>query len=197
MKYNLGCPSKIGGAHIGLYQPIFDCFLLTLNDYLDAQEVMLIAASRYNLVAMDLTSATNYYPNIIDNICCEKWSVPAKDSVTEIAYHEFLNLHRIETLVPISVENADIAAEKQYLQTVWHYVRYFNHELPEKNYSTAPRIKNFLRNVLGLYDSKNEALINLKRAVMKELYLSQDLELSKFRIDNFISETRSKHDIVF
>jgi predicted transcriptional regulator len=61
----------------------------------------------------------------------------------------------------------------------------------------GPRMKYFLSDVLDLHDSKIDILRNIKRAAMKELYLSQDLELSKSRINNLISTAQSKYDLIF
>lgn len=199
--YDIGYPTMFGTCHIGLYQPVFDCFLLTLCNYSEAQvlglaqEVMLIASSRYNLVAVDLTSAENYCPNIIDNECCENWSVPVDNSFSEIHYHTFLKLRSVQTLLPSNTKNIDIALEKEYLQTVCYYVKYFSHTLLVKNPSFS--IKQLLNDTLYLQTSTSQAINCLKHTVMKELHLTQDLDLSKTYIESLILTTLNKHDLIF
>jgi hypothetical protein len=195
--YNLGYPEVFGTCHIGLYQPVFNCFLLTLCDYLEAQEVMLIAASRYNLIAVDLTSASNYCPNIIDNDCCENWCVPLEESFTEIFYHNFLKRRSVQRLLPRHNTDSQTCLEKEYLQTVWYYTRFFSKILPEKNPGMVYHIKRFLSDTFDLHDSRVESIESLRRAVIKELYITQNIKQSELYINNLIAAEKNKHDLIF
>jgi hypothetical protein len=197
--FDIGYPENFGDTHIGLYQPVIGCFLLTLCNYQDAQEIMIVASSRYNLLAVDLTSAENYCPNLIDNECCENWSLPVEDSRHEIYYRDFLKLHTTKTLIQsnTNIDSSDICLEKDYLQTVLHYLKYFNHELFEKNSGIAFPIKNFLKDVLDIHDTKFDFFRSLKSEIMRELFFSHDIEVSKSRINNIISTAQNKYDVIF
>jgi hypothetical protein len=62
--FDHGAPKNPGGCHIGLYQPILNRFLLTVNHIRDAQDIALIAASRYPLFLVNLVTADNYNENL-------------------------------------------------------------------------------------------------------------------------------------
>lgn len=121
---DLGYPNRFGDPHFGLYQPVLDCFLLTLCDSRQAREVKLLASARYSLFVIDLTTAQNYTPNIIDNDCCHHWSLTNRDHVHvgQSDANRIITAHQLE---PISNIDPDVGKEQQYLQIVWYYVKYF------------------------------------------------------------------------
>jgi len=72
--YDLGCPTKLGDPHFGLHNSVLGCFLATVCEQSQAQELQLLASSRYDLMIVGLTNAENYEINLIDNDCCENWT---------------------------------------------------------------------------------------------------------------------------
>ena len=76
--FDIGYPERFGSCHIGLYQPMENTFLLTLCNVQHAQDIALIISGRYPVFLVDLTSAENYCENLIDNLCCTNWSLPAE-----------------------------------------------------------------------------------------------------------------------
>jgi len=196
--FDFGGPNLSESCHIGLYQPILDCFLLTLSSQKQAQDVVLIASSRYAVTTIDLTSAKNYSPHLIDNLCCENWHVPEQIEI-DISFDTFCNLHTVTNLVnKSSPPDCAVLHEKKYLEIVWYYVRYFDEEIFKKN-CTNLIVRQFMSNVLNKHDRKLSAILELKHAVYKTLYLhNDDLEVMCKDIDKlFLEAAKTYENIVF
>lgn len=115
--------ARPGRTQIGLWQPVTNCFLLCLDDIEIAREIKFICNSRYVLQPVFLETAHNWRPNLIDNHCCENWTID----------HKILNVGRIfssgdasiiQQLVPNKNIDSDCTKEKQWLQTVLHWTRF-------------------------------------------------------------------------
>lgn len=78
----LGVPAQTGYPHYGVFQPALDCFLLTLPDRDLAHEICRLASSRFPLFVCSLDRADNYHPTLIDNTCCENWSIGSGTAIT-------------------------------------------------------------------------------------------------------------------
>jgi hypothetical protein len=76
--FDHGVPISPGDCHIGLYQPMLNQFLLTVNNIQHARDIVLIASGRYPLFMVNLVTASNYRKNLIDNLCCENWALPSQ-----------------------------------------------------------------------------------------------------------------------
>lgn len=122
-QFDFGCPKNFGDSHFGLYQPVLDCILLTVCDLAHAQETKMLASARYSLYVVNLTAARNYLPNLIDNSCCENWTLSNKDMIA-VANANKINIVNSEWLIETNTADPDVAKEKSYLQKVLHNVQY-------------------------------------------------------------------------
>lgn len=124
--FEYGCPADSSLAHYGLYQPVLDRFVFTVDDLEIAQEIKLLMASRFGLYIFDLTQADNYQPNLIDNICCENWTVDNKKiiKITQ-SYREFSVLP-VGKLVPVT-EKSDwtLLPEQEWMHTIRHWTCFY------------------------------------------------------------------------
>lgn len=169
--FDIGYPKVFGRTHIGLYQPVLGCFLLTLCDLKQAQEIKLLASSRYSLYSIDLTTAKNYCPNIIDNDCCENWTLSNRKDIEVGSSWGTQKILCAEELVPCSTVDPDIQKEKEHLQLIWYYVRYY---LQLCLNDTHYEINQFIHDVMGINDHNFQCVQSFIANAKKTLYLGRD-----------------------
>jgi hypothetical protein len=193
--FNVGAPRNPGGCHIGLYQPTLNRFLFTVNDIRYAQDMALIAINRYPLFLVNLVTADNYCENLIDNFCCENWSLPSQQ-IAPTMLKDYANFvvdaeHLIE-----SPSDQDLSEEKQYLQLCCHYVRYYSQVIQKRTYGLE--IKKFMSEVFGFESHPHRNNIpaqNLKKQIMTELFLCRDITATEASIENIIAKANNDHDL--
>lgn len=186
--FDLGYPKTHGDPHYGLYQPVLDCFLLIVYDLAQAQEIKLLASPRYSLYVVDLTAAENYSVNLLDNTCCENWTLSTNDKErVNVGLSDSLNsVIEISKFEQSSTQDPDIPGEKQYLQTVWHHVKYcFHIELHARK-----QIHDWIDGVLRLdFDDVDHVIIKESiKKIKRILYLGTDTD----QINNEIKKVKSQ-----
>lgn len=123
--FEYGCPDEFGKPHYGLYQPALDRIVFTVDDLEIAQEIVLLMSSRFNLFIYDLSGAENYSPNIIDNTCCENWSVSNCHEIKLTHSHREIPCMDAEVLLPKGAPDDWILdSDKDWMQSIWHWVRF-------------------------------------------------------------------------
>ena len=121
-----GYPCKIGYPHYGLYQPLLNCFLLVTNDIQESVKIKNLTVSRYPLFIFQLDVADNYLFNLMDNDCCENWSVTSQKKFN-FALTYYSRPIRSKILIESDhncIADINIDEEKLWLQYVWHWVRF-------------------------------------------------------------------------
>lgn len=192
--FDFGAPKNPGGCHIGLYQPILNRFLLTVNHIRDAQDIALIAASRYPLFLVNLVTADNYNENLIDNLCCENWSLP-NQQITPTKLKLYANFvvdakHLLE-----NPNDLDVSKEKQYLQLCYYYLRRYDEIIQKNTYGWE--IKKFMTEIFDFEPHAHDILVqNLKKQIVAELFLCKDIKSTTTSIENIITKAKNDHDLV-
>ena len=194
--FDIGSPKNPGGCHIGLYQPMLNRFLLTVNNIRDAQDIALITINRYPLFLVNLVTADNYNENLIDNLCCENWSLPSQQ-VSPTRLVNYATLYAIVDAEHLSENPSvlDLSEEKQYLQLCCHYLRQCNEIIRKNTYGWE--IKKFMSEIfdfdLHLHDIPVQ---NLKKQIVSELFLCKDINSTTTSIENIITKAKNDHDLV-
>ena len=193
--FDFGVPERFGDCHIGLYQPMLNHFLLTVNNIQHARDIALIASGRYPLFLVNLTTANNYCENLIDNLCCENWTLPGKQIVpTEMSnYANFIV--NAEHLVPVQQHHdSELPDEKHYLQVCWYYLNLLD-SVATTNIR-GQRIKDFMLDIFDIQQNESDLIVqNLKKQIIAELYLCKDITVTKISIENILKQ--ATHDLVF
>ena len=197
--FDVGSPKNPGGCHIGLYQPLLNRFLLTCDDIEYARDIALIASNRYPLFLVNLVTADNYSENLIDNLCCEHWSLPSQ----QIAPTKLWNYANFIVDAEHLVENPselDLSEEKQYLQLCWHYLKQYDDIITRNTY--AWEIKKFMAEIFDfqshpLARCNNIPIQNLKKQIVAELFLCNNIDSTRTSIENIITKAKNDHDLVF
>ena len=187
--YDLGYPTKFGSTHLGLYQPVLGCFLLTLCDAQQAREIMLLASARYSLYLVDLTCAKNYQPNVIDNDCCQNWTISNKEDISIGMSDQGNNIIGAKELMLCSNQDLDIKQEKKYLQLTYFYVKYL-FEVEQR--SRGSFVKNqWINDIIGtnMPNKKEQSVLSIK----KLLYLETDTDLLETKIQQIINSSELRH----
>jgi hypothetical protein len=172
--FDLGCIQDLSYPHFALYQPVDDCFLLTVDcDAGQAREIQLLASARYSLFVVDLKTADNYALNLIDNSCCQNWTLGNRSDVA-VGAAGTPQIIAARSLLNIPAMEPDLQDEKQYLQTVWHYIKY----LESVQHRNSKSIHDWIDGVLDLdfQDLEYQETKNLIKKIKRVLYLGTDLE---------------------
>jgi len=174
--------------HFGLYQPVLNCFLLCLTNQDEANAIKLLASARYSLYLIDLVSAENYSPTLIDNDVCENWSISNRIDIDINRPQVINNIVKAARLVNTDIVDPDTAKEKEYLQTVQQHVK-FCYDI-ERRFDRP--IHNFVDNVLdiSLSDPDQTEIKNLVKQIKKTLYLGNDVTDIKKEIQDKLKDWR-------
>jgi hypothetical protein len=188
--FDYGYPTSPGNPHYALYQPVLKCFLLTVSTLEEAQEIKLLASSRYSLYIVDLSSAENYEHNLIDNSCCENWKLSNTSAIFVGHSDDFKKIIKAEILESSDLNNGDVIQEKIYLQTILYYCKYCF----QVEYYARKKVHDWIDGILDL-DIIDRDYIELKRfikQIKRILYLGitadqiiHDAEQIKVQINNF------------
>ena len=188
-----------GGYHIGLYQPMLNRFLFSMNNIQHARDIALIASGRYPLFLVNFVTAHNYYDQMIDNHCCDNWKLP-DEQIAPTKIRDYANfIIRAQHLLPvISPSDPALIEEKYYLQLCWHYLKLLDQL---KNYNVwGWRVKQFMSDTFDLQGNQHDDTLthiqNLRKQVIAELYLCKDTKATKASIENLISKAKKDHDLV-
>ena len=193
-QFDYGIPKNHGSCHIGLYQPRLNRFLLTVTNIQHAQDIALIAAGRYPLFMVDLVTASNYSKNLIDNTCCENWSLPGQQ-IVPTRLRDYANFVIDADSLLENSSNIDLAEEKQYLQLCWHYLKLHDTIIQKNTYGW--KIKKFMSEIFDFESHPHDIPIqNLKKQIVAELFLCKDNNLTTTSIENIITKATHDHDLV-
>ncbi len=198
--FDHGVPISPGDCHIGLYQPMLNQFLLTVNNIQHARDIVLIASGRYPLFMVNLVTASNYRKNLIDNLCCENWALPSQQiAPTEMENYANFVVNARHLLPVVKSDNSDLNEEKHYLQVCWHYLKLLDQVTDNNIFGW--RINKFMLDIFDLQDQPyNEVYThvqNLKKQTIAELYLCKDINVTKVSIENIFAKAKKDHDLVF
>lgn len=193
--FDYGVPASPGDCHIGLFQPMLNQFLLTVNSIQHARDIALIASGRYPLFMVNLETADNYCKNLIDNSCCENWTLPSEQlAPTQIENYANFVVNAEHLLERHN--DFDVSKEKQYLQVCWYYLKLLD-QITARNIF-GWRIKQFMIAIFDFEENQHDTLVqNLKKQVIAELYLCKDIDLVKVSIEDIITKAKKEHDLVF
>jgi hypothetical protein len=193
--FDIGAPKNHGGCHIGLYQPVLNCFLLTVNNIQHAQDIALISAGRYPLFMVNLVTADNYCENLIDNACCENWVLPDQQ-IAPTALRNYANfVVDADRLLEHHCEH-DVSREKQYLQLCWYYLKLHDQILQTNTYGW--KIKKFMSDIFDFeLHPQDMPVESLKKQIVAELFRCKDINLTTTSIENIITKAKHDHDLVF
>jgi len=189
--FDFGAPNN-QGQHYALWEPVLDRFLLALSDFQLCETIKFLASSRYKLFLIDLTTAENYTPTLIDNSCCENWALSNRGDISIIHPNRYTDAVPAKQLIPnCTTADWDLVQEKTWLQSVLVWLKfinqlkqahpwmvynsfighiYTNSELPESDHSWYDR------------------MAQLENAILKVLYLGTDLEQTHQQIVDLLAQ---------
>jgi hypothetical protein len=112
-----------------LYHPIFKCFLILTQTRDLAWELKSLLSSRYLVDVVCISSAENYSASMIDNTCCENWTI--ENYSPELM--RFLSTPRdtmAQHLLPVTCTiNFDVEKEKKWALMCLYWLRVFDIDL--------------------------------------------------------------------
>jgi len=186
--FDWGIPGTDQEHQIGLWEPVLDRFLLISVDPQITNDIRMIASSRYLLFACDLTKATNYTPNLIDNSCCENWTLANKKSIEIGKFTQYLNPIKVDELTPChSSVDWNVELEKSWLMFAHHWLKFLKHlKVNSQWYSYDRFIKNFIDNSFSETSDYYDHIEHTEKFILKSLYLGQDIDTVHKEITDFL-----------
>lgn len=181
-----GYPKNPRAPVYALYQPVFDCFLLVIDDLEVAQRIRAYAPSRYQVTIVRLDQAVNYTANLIDNEVCEHWSLQNKSAVN-LFENDNQGCVVANQLVPATPTiDWDIVKEKRWLMMLTFYIKFFDSVRSNAYYQSVERA------MADLPVDPKLALgpRHIREEVFKEIYLGLDLESIENTITQHIMSNR-------
>lgn len=183
----------IGPGHepqIGIWSPVLDRFLLVLCDREFSTTIKYLCSSRYSLYLFDLSTSANYTPTLIDNSCCQNWTISNRKDIKLSRPHDY-DLVRAD-LIPAPNEcDWDVESEQQWLQFIWHNLKFIQNL---KNQHTWYKYSKFLNSIGMAGKELNETaslyneITSIENYILKSLYLGDNIKDTKQAIDLHISQ---------
>ena len=184
--------------HWALYEPASKRFLFTSNDQdiNKLHHIRVLCSSRYNLFICDISTADNYLPDLVDNECCENWSMSDIINDATVLAMPMLKITRLVPSGSTEVSNSVIREQKNWIQ----FVNYWAEQISPIRIPRWQFIDSFIEKMLDT--NSNSALGNdrvaesntLINRIELELYLGSDIETTENKIIQMINEILMTHD---
>jgi hypothetical protein len=184
------CPDQSQNL-LALYQPVMDRFLFVIQDLELAKEMIYLASSRYGLYPCDITTADNYHHNILDNTCCQNWTMSNRGLRSLITgYH--VSVIKVNQLVEVGAyQDFDVAQEQSWLQMVYLYTRLC--KIARQSYPWF-EAQQFVRNTLSYrFNCDLDQLVESINQIRRELYLGRDIQSTESNIQDIIKRNPYLH----
>ena len=122
--FSSGLPEHPALPHIGLYNPVFDCFLITVSDENLAWQLKRLLSSRYGVYPMHLQTAKNYLSVEINNYNCTLWTADNAKSINLLRELFDTPVHICNNLISSESKNIsiDIHDEKNWALLCLHWL---------------------------------------------------------------------------
>ena len=174
----LGRPVRDGDPHYGLLQNTMGCFLGTTENLWAAHHTSNLLSSRYRTVVIDLTTAQNYYPGIIDNTVCENWTIAWWHPVNlKISSHD--QAEWIDELTPADAANSTdqmIQKEKKWAQFVLSWTlrlgRIYHDHIP--NYEQQLLMMEIFDVQGSGFNLRLQTISEIRKAIDRMLFFGDD-----------------------
>lgn len=125
--FDLGLPYDSTDPLYGLWEPVTSRFLFVVGELEYAETLRLAASARYSLFVTKISCAENYYYNIIDNSCCNQWSMSNSQDVFTSQPGKFLKPVSVVKLIPCTeYEQWELDREMEYLQICLWWIKFVN-----------------------------------------------------------------------
>lgn len=171
--------------HWAFYEPVLGRFLFA-SDTMDIsilQEIRMLCSSRYNLILCDLQTADNYNIDLIDNLCCENWSITNQVDTTNIM--TFYSDYNVKTLIPVdAAPEHKVLEEKKWIQFVNYWVNWKRIHLLRNQWEN---ISSFVETIFDIKIDDHQHKLNQK--IQLELYLGRDIDSTQRNIIQHIEKS--------
>jgi hypothetical protein len=172
-----------------LYQPVLDCFLVILPDYVTIGQLLAaVLSSRYLLQPVYLNLAENYVQNIIDNEVCHNWTFSNSDRVpTRSLMIDFKLINAERLILCDTIHSLDIEKEKQWVQFCAFWLRFITSTVKFGWWIDLQIGRNSL---FGMFESlADPKLQEFSDQVVKLLYLGRDIAVTEQAILTLLEKT--------
>jgi hypothetical protein len=162
--FDYGYPKS--NPKLGLWCPLFDCFLMVGDDYNHLADIQLLTSSKILTMLVELEISSND-SNMIDNEVCSNWTIPEPESINFT-----LVFKKINTGVPsfpISAKVLNNPEEVNKIQVWFTFVSSWVTQL--NNRSKLNRAIKFINFVMDINPDDQ-----LKQKIYKILLLGDDCD---------------------
>lgn len=196
--FDFGAPDN-QGQHYALWEPVLNRFLLVLSDLQLCETIKFIASSRYKLFLIDLTTAENYTPTLIDNSCCGNWTFSNKIDIATIQPNRYvLPIAATMLLENKSDSDWDFRQETRYLQFIAVWLKFLKHikeQHPWMAYVEFIRKIHRDNELAGIKNDWYDRQTLLEKDILKTLYLGNDIQLVHQQIVDLLAKETYVYNI--
>lgn len=174
----------------GLWSPVLDRFLLVVCDKDFGTTIKYLSSSRYSLFLFDLSTSDNYTTSLIDNSCCQHWTIANKTDI-KLSKPQDYDVIPAQLVPSYSDPNWDVDAEQQWLQFILHYLKYIKLlyiNNPWYKYSKFLNSINLAGSNLHETESFYNTVTTVEKHILKCLYLGNNIEETDKSIKEFLDQ---------
>lgn len=169
----------------GLYQAAMNRFLFVIDDLDRAHKLQALLVGRYPLAVCCLSAADNYQDNMVDNECCENWTLSNVADTFRSSNFDSAEVPVEQLLETYRPFDWPIAEEKQWIMLCNYWIDFF--DLVRKHLSACHQ---FDAQVISFVDCELEYFpIQLEQQVMQLLFEGTDLDTTEQAVVDLISNS--------
>jgi hypothetical protein len=182
----------------GLWNPVLDRFLLVLCNKEFGTTIKYISSSRYILYLVDLSTSSNYTSGLIDNTCCQNWTISNKKDI-KLSKPQDYDVVSAELVTTDADANWDVEKEKQWLQFIWDQLKFLQDLQDVNPWYKYSRFLNSI-GVSGTELNESDSFYNdvtaTENYILKSLYLGDTIKDTELAIKNYISQVHPLINII-
>lgn len=179
------------GSQYGLYEPITDRIIMTSRFPNALETVAFLFFGRYNFYVIKLSTADNFQPNLIDNLCCTNWTIANKSDIRANA--DIRKLHEEKTVIPVKSlvqvgpidHNELVYKDIEYLMAAYYWTTTEERELKISHFEPFSKTELSIQSFLTLpvpLSGTNDAV----RKMHDIIFTEYDFATAKRQIDEII-----------
>lgn len=169
----------------GLYQPTMNRFLFVVDNLHRVHQLQALLVGRYPLAVCCLSASTNYQNGMIDNECCENWTLSNVADTFSSSNFNGTDVNAEQLLETNQPFDWPIGNEKQWIMFCNHWIDFF--DLVRKHETWSHK---FDAQVMSFLDCKLEYFpLQLEKQVMQLLFNGTDITSTEQTIIELISNS--------
>ena len=195
--FHLGYPPDNRMPYYGLYSLYHGCFMLMYYDLAILQKIKSLWSSRTAMFIVQVSTADNYEPNLIDNDVCVNWAFSNVNDVDAMSSNNNRTYYPIlaDSLVYMETNEENVDQDTFLLQNILYWLtvlEFFEKDFKYQYTIIDQHINNFFETDASY--KTTDSYYKTYKQILKILYLENDIEKINQNIIKIIKTNTDLYD---